>query len=321
MSKYKKHIIAVTAVILLISARPGFSAETWRLDREGQLQAVSDADKYLLAVSEIKKLVNMGETEAVGEAIEKLKKDFPEIAGPDLDAFLEAEMLYCEGEFTKAGRAYKKFLSEHPQSELYEAVLDRQFAIATAYLGGQKRRVLGVFKMRGYAAGERLMDGISDRSGDSPMARKAVQAIAENYEKRGKYAEAFDRWSEISSRWPTGESGKKALLSMARCKYAAYRGPKYDSTNLISAKGYYERFKLRYPTDAEDIDVDGILKQIEEQLAYKQFSIGEYYQQTGNTQAGNLYYQMVVDNWPESTAAKIAKEKMTGNVGGEETKK
>jgi outer membrane protein assembly factor BamD (BamD/ComL family) len=97
---------------------------------------------------------------------------------------------------------------------------------------------------------------------------------------------------------------------MARCKHAAYKGPKYNASDLISAKSYYENFKLRYPKDAEAIDVDKILKQIDEQLACKEFNTGKYYQQTGNKQSANLYYQMVVDNWPGSAAADMAKGAM-----------
>jgi outer membrane protein assembly factor BamD (BamD/ComL family) len=52
------------------------------------------------------------------------------------------------------------------------------------------------------------------------------------------------------------------------------------------------------------------LKQIDEQLAYKEFATGRYYQKTGDRQSANLYYQMVVDNWPDSAAADKAKEAM-----------
>jgi outer membrane protein assembly factor BamD (BamD/ComL family) len=45
-------------------------------------------------------------------------------------------------------------------------------------------------------------------------------------------------------------------------------------------------------------------------LAYKQFSIGRYYQKTGNEQSANLYYRMVLRNWPDSSAAKMAGEKI-----------
>jgi outer membrane protein assembly factor BamD len=154
------------------------------------------------------------------------------------------------------------------------------------------------------------MERITDRAGDAPIAKKAAVAVAKSYENRRKFNGAYHKWSEVSSLWPTGPLGKDALLGMARCKHAAYIGPRYDASNLVSAKSYYENFRVRHPGDAAKIDVDGRLKQINEQLAYKQFSIGRYYQKTGNEQSANLYYRMVLRNWPDSTAAKMAKTAM-----------
>ena len=320
MLKYRMQFVIVLAIISLLSPLPlargkKGGAKTWRLESADggpnwKLVSTQKQDKYLLAVAQIKRLVNTGQTEDVRKALDRLKKDFPEIAGPDLDAFIKAEMLFSNGEFTKAVRNYDKFLAEYPESQLYEAALDRQFAIATAFLAGQKKPVLKVFKMKGYAEGAKIMERISDRAGEAPIAVKAAVAVAKSLERRGKFNEAYHKWSQISSRWPTGQIGKDALLSMARCKHAAYKGPKYDASDLISAKSYYENFKLRYPKDAEEFDIEGKLKQINEQLAYKQFSVGRYYQKTDNEQSANLYYQMVMDNWPESTAAKMAKTTM-----------
>lgn len=297
--------------VAALSACPLFSAETWRLGEEGQWNVVSGEDKYLLAVAEIKNLINTGQTKAVGQAVDKLKKDFPETAGPDLDAFMKAEMLFCEGKYTRAVRSYDKFLAEFPKSALYGAALDREFAIGTAFLGGQKKRVLGVIMMSRYEEGVKVMERISDKAGDAPIAKRAAVAVAQSYERREKYNDAYQKWSEISTRWPEGQIGEDAMLNMARCKHAAYRGPKYDSSYLVSAKSYYENYKLRYPEDAQEIGVDKILEQIEEQRAYKEFRIGEYYQKTSNNQSAALYYQMVMSNWPESTAAKMTKGKIS----------
>jgi len=327
MFENKGRFVVVSAAILLLSASSMFSAETWRLGQQGDWKAVSaeGEDKYLLAVAQIKKLVNTGQTEAVGKALDKLKKDFPEIAGPDLDAFIKAEMLFSKGKFTKAVRGYDKFLEEYSESALFEAALDRQSAIATAFLAGQKRPILKVFKIKGYATGVKIMEKISDRAGlDTPIGVKAAIAVAENYEKREKFHEAYLKWEEIAFQWETGEIGGDALLGQARCKHAAYRGPKYDASNLtgpFSAKNYYENFKLQYPEDAEELEVDKILEQIEQQLAYKQFSIGEYYQKMGNKLSANLYYDMVIRDWPDSKAAEMAKKTMNENLAGEKIKK
>ncbi|MDD5328137.1 MAG: outer membrane protein assembly factor BamD [Phycisphaerae bacterium] len=309
MLKYKTQLIMLLVVTGLLGSSI-FSAETWRLGDEGQWKTISAEDKYLLAVAEIKKLVNMGETKEVRKAVVKLKQDFPEAAGPDLDAFMKAEMLYSRGKFTKAVWSYDKFLDEFPTSGLYAAALDRKFAIATAYFGGQKKTVLGVFKIKGYAEGIKIMEKISDQAGDAPIGVNAAVAVAQCHERRGKFNDAYHKWSEISSRWPSGEPGKDALLSMARCKFSGYKGPKYDGTGLVSARSYYEDFKLRYPEDAAKADVDETVNEINERIAYKEFSTGEYYRKTGNEQSAKLYYQMVVNGWPGSDAAGMAKNAM-----------
>ncbi|MHC4068207.1 MAG: tetratricopeptide repeat protein [Planctomycetota bacterium] len=302
-------IMLVSSVTLVV-----FGAETWRLEQGRDWSAISEGSRagYVLAVSEIKGLVQEGRTEAVKKALAALKKDFPEVAGPDLDVFMEAEVLFSEGKFTKAVRAYDRLLTEYPSSRLYEAALEREFAIATGFLGGEKKQVLKFFKIRGYSEGEKVMGRIVDRAGDVPIGVRASVAVAESLEKRGKFEDAYQKWSEISSRWPTGRTGRDSLLGMARCKHAAYRGPNYSISNLISAKSYYKNFKQRYPREAESFDIAGKLRQIEEQQAYKQFSTGEYYKKAGNDESARFYYEMVLEGWPESVAAKMAKEAMSG---------
>ena len=312
MFEYRMRHITVSVLVILLTASVSVSTETWRLSEQQTWKTVSQDEqgKYLLAVGKIKQLVNTGQTQQVIEAADQLKKDFPEIAGPDLDAFIEAEVLYSKGKYTKAVRSYDSLLNKFPQSRLYDAALDRQFDIATAVLAGQRKRVLKVFRIKGYAEGTKVMEKISDRVGEAPIAQKAALAIVESLEKREKFEDAYHQWSYIASRWPTGQIGKDALLGMARCKHAAYRGPKYDYSNLVSARSYYQNFKLRYPEEAQKLDIDKKVQQITEQQAYKQFNIGRYYQKTDNKQAANFYYQMVIDNWPESTAAKMAKEQI-----------
>jgi outer membrane protein assembly factor BamD (BamD/ComL family) len=166
------------------------------------------------------------------------------------------------------------------------------------------------------------MERIADRAGDAPIGLKAAITVAESYERRRKFNEAYHKWSQVLSQQPGGQTGKEALLSMGRCKHAAYRGPKYGASNLISAKSYYENFRFRHPAEADKFDIDRRLEQIDEQLAYKQFSIGRYYQQTDSEQASNLYFQMVIDNWPGSTVAEMAKKAMNEEKsGGKKEKK
>lgn len=315
MSKYRKiFAVVMMAVVLLLSVSSLVISATWRLE-DGQdfkqMSAIQDNDKYILAVAELKKLASNGQVELFAEKLEKLKKDFPQIAGSDLDSFMQAELLFCEGKFVKAVRAYDKFLEKFPESELYQPALDRQLSIATAFLGGEKKRILGVFKINTYAQAAKIIDRIVERAGKSPIASKAALTLANGYEARGKFNKAYEQWSMISSDWPAGQMGKESLLAMGRCKHAAYKGPSWDDSGLVSADSYYRNFKSRYPVAAEEFDIDSKLEQINEQAAYKQLCIGQYYQKTGSVLSANFYYEMIANDWPGTAAAKIAKSAMT----------
>ena len=415
MLKYK--VLLTTLVVVMLSSISMVWADTWRLGKDQDWQAVSaeGGDKFLLAVAEIKKLVNTGQAKAADQAFDKLKKDFPEIVGPDLDIFIKAEMLFCKGkftqavddyeklidnypesklrdaalgrqfeiataflggqqittlgvfkvsgysegmkimdriskqvpdtpvgaeatvamaqkyeekgQFTRALRIYERLLTEQPHSDFRDQVMNRQYAIATAYLGGQKKEIFRIIKLKGYAEGVRIMEKITDRAGlDSQMGLNASIAVAEHYERKKDFNSAYLKWWEISSQYQAGKTGRDALLNMARCKHAAYnkhpeyKRPLYDSSSLSIAKSCYERFKLLYPGDPEQKNVEIKLEEINEQLAYKQFSIAQYYHRTGNRKSANLYFNMVINDWPGTKAAEMANEILAGNSGDDEKK-
>lgn len=326
------------SAILLLSVCPVFPAEIQPLEKAQDSGSHSQQiqNNYQLLVAQIKRLVDTGQCKVVIKAFNKLKTDFPEITTPnsnDLGLFIEAEILRCKGKLAKAARRYGKLLDQiSPDSMFYQAALDRQFEIATAFLAGAKKPVLGIFKMKGYAEGVRIMEDISYRLAlDDPhgMGIKAEIAVAKSYQERKKYDEAFYRWAEIKDRHKTEPLGREALLSMAQCKLAMYKGPGYDDSDLFgrplnpssfydSAKGCYNEFKLKHPQETEKFNIDQKIKEVDEKLAYKQFKIGQYYQETGNKLSANLYFQMVVNRWPQTVTAKIAEQMLIKNSRGQE---
>jgi len=329
MLQYRIRLI-VSVVLVVLSVAWMATADTWHLGKDDSWQTLSpeNEDKYLLAVANAKELVNKGQTKAVKAAHKKLKQDFPGITEPDLDVFIEAELLYCKGKYAKAIKRYDKLLKEYPESKLCEAALGRQFTIAKALLDGRKITVLGIFKVKSYSTGAQTMERIIDRIGLSEpdgLGIKAALAVAENYEKRKKYEQAYLMWSEISSQWQSGQIGKDALLGMARCKIATYnKQPEgkrflYDASKLITARSYYEKFQLLYPEEAETLGIDSIIDEIDKQLALKQLSIGRYYRKIGKRQAANLYFDMVTQNWPDTEAAQTAKSMLNSCVDDRET--
>ena len=328
MPKYKIRLIIVLNVMLMLVPFSVVSADIRFSDQDRQ-------DGFSIAVAHIKILVDTGQCREAQQAFEQLKTDFPEVVGTDSDdlgLFIKAEILRCRGKLSDASAGFRKLLDDFPDGKFYDAALDRQFRIATAFLAGHKRPFLGVFKIKGYSLGVRLMEDISYRIPlDDPagMGTKAALAVAQHYQQRKMYEEAFHRWAEIHEQHGSNQLGKQALLEMAECREALYKGHRYDTSDLIgrplnpqsyydSAKSSYEKFKRQYPQDADEFNIEKRIKEIDEQLAVKQFEIGRYYQERGNMLSANLYYRMVVNRWPRTETAKMAAEKLAQNAAPEE---
>jgi tetratricopeptide (TPR) repeat protein len=285
-------------------------------------------ERYVQAVAELKKLAQERDSRGVKELLKQVKEEFPDRVGPDLDLFVYGELRYWQNNYDKSLEKFEKLLKSYPGSEYAGPALTREFDMAQAYLGGRKKTVLGLIPISGYADGIEMMERISDRAGlDEPngVGLKAAIAVAERYEAKEDYISAYLKWSEIASYWETGPVAKRAIYRMAEDNLAAYerhipeRRPHYDAAKLATARTYYEKFLALYPAEGREEGVPEKIKRIDEQTAYKQFKIGKFYQRTGRHQAANLYFDMVVRNWPQTEAAGMAKEALTEQLEGKPT--
>lgn len=340
MPEYRIRLVIVFVVIVLLSTFSLVLADMQNLDQARDVasfpqQGQDSRDKSLMTVARIGEFVDTGQCKEIQRAFNQLKADFPEIAGPnlnDLDLFIEAELLRCKGDFVKAGSSYGRFMDQFPDSKFYALALERQFRIATAFLAGRKRPILGIFKIRGYAEGVRIMESITYRLSlrdPEGIGTKAAVAVAQSYQDRKLFDEAYHRWAEIHDQHRTNTLGRQALLNMAQCSQALYRGHQYDTSDLIgrplnpesyynSSKSCYLKFKQQYPEDSDEFQIERKLNEIDERLALKQFEIGRYYQERGNMLSANLYYKMVLNRWPQTNIAAMARQMFMSSSGTEE---
>lgn len=305
--------IPVSAAILIVLAAWNVcSADTYVLtEDQGWASAADDPQAhYLLAVSKIKMAIASGDSSDALETLEELKSQYPDLAGPDLDAFIEAELYYADTLWNKALKAYQQFLAAHPDSVLYPAALERIYSIGAGFLAGQRQTLLGFIKVSAWDRGAELMRDISDKAGTAPLAHRALKTLAEAQEQKSLYMEAYQTWAEIADRWPTGDLGSEALLSMARNLHIAYQDPESDATVLRGAMSYYEDFAQRYPETADQLEIRETIALIRQQMAYKHYHVGYYYERTDNEEAAHLYYRQVIEQWPGTEAAEMAADRL-----------
>ncbi len=294
-------------------------ADTYVLGADQEWTNVSDnpETQYLPEISRIKSAIAAGDAADARDALEALRRDYPDMAGPDLDAFVEAEMYFADAKWTKAVRKYRQFLTTYPDSPLYRAALERLYAIGAGFLAGQKQTILGFLKVPAWDTGADMMQEVADKASTSLLAYRALKTLAQAQDRKKLYMEAYQTWAEIEDRWPGGEIGMEALVMMAQTLHTAYTDPESDASVLRGARTYYESFVQKYPEAAEDYKVAEIIDLIRQQMAYKQYHVGMYYDRTGNPQAAGLYYQQVIEKWPGTEAAMMAEARIQSLKSGE----
>ena len=311
-----KGFILILAVTLAVGGElcrvVSAAQQTWHLKNGQEWQQVDKGkgSDFMLTVSDAKQLVSSGKTGAAKKAFAKIKKDYPQIAGDDYDAYVKAEILYSRRKYDLAAATYDRFTEDYPQSAFYQSALEREYQIGTAYLNGQKRRILLVFNLSAKEEGADIMKRIADKTGDAPIAKNSLLTLAQSNEKGGDYYDAYLAWSDIDNRWPTGQMGKDALLGMARSLEKDYRGPKYDSKVLESSRSYYDQYLKRYESSATELQIPQKMIRIDEQLSEKELTVADYYARTDSYTAADLYYQRIMKDWPDSSAAKSAEPKL-----------
>lgn len=299
------------AVVLLLC---GFcQADTLRLDEDNWQNVANSPDAdFIQAVTRLKQFVTEGKVNQVNELLLQMRSEFPDYIGEDFESYMEGELHYANAKWVKAVRAYDAFLDKFPNSSLYESALERQLSIATAYLNGEKRVILMVIKLSTIEDAAAIIYGVVDRLDDSPMSQRALVLLANAYTRNKAYLDARQTWSEINFRWSTGKLGQESLLQLAYNSHSAYNGPNLDKTALTSARTYYSKFKMQYPELAAQNQVDERISMVDEQLAYKQYTIGDYYSRTDHDDAAGIYYNHVMEKWPESAAAKMSAARLSG---------
>ena len=302
----------ILILIIILAVSLVGTAKTWQVGQGLSLNEVSESqDSFELDFAAMKKATNENDSKQTLAAALDIEKKYPELtAGDDWQAYVDAETALAQSKWKRSSELFTAFLDEYPVSRFYNVALEREYDIASAFLAGQKRRAFGIFMIRGYDDGEVMMRKIAEKAGNNSIAQRSLIALAESFEARKLYLDAYDVWTEVAVRWPTGKSGQNSLLGMARSMHSAYNGPNYDGATVKSAEGYYGQYLLRYPELAEKQGVKEQNVNAGEQVAYKYFSIANYYKNTEDFQSASIYYNYILDKRPDSKVAKWAAEQI-----------
>ena len=233
---------------------------------------------------------------------------------------LRGDAYNAMGEKYTALFAYEDLLDNYPTSPLYGPCLRREYNIACAFLRGYKRKFLGLRILPVTGDALELLRRIQDRQRGSPLAELAGIRVADYYYSDARFNRAFQSYQDFLRRYPYSQFVIKATIMEVQCLLATFRGVKFDLTPLRNADAQLETLTQEYPHYSHLLQVKALEERIYQIEGHKELEIARFYIRFSKPSAARYYYNRVINDWPDTQWAKIAKKELVEHFGAEAIK-
>jgi outer membrane assembly lipoprotein YfiO len=214
---------------------------------------------------------------------------------------------YQYGDRVAAFYNFDELMDLYPESKYFYTVLQKEYEIADAYLGGYKRRFLGIPMLSAEDEAVEMLFRIQQRSPGSPLAEKALKRTADYYYADAQYDLAVDAYQAFIDRYKRSPDIPQVRLKKAFAELAQFHGTKFDPTPVINARTSLEELAIDYPELARQENVASVIERIDAALARKVYQNAHYYIRTHEPSAAAYNFRYLMKNYPNSPEADKAK--------------
>ncbi|GEM_PF-4924296 len=156
------------------------------------------------------------------------------------------------------------------------------------------------------------MEGFKDVIYNHPGTRLAAEAtylLGECYFRTKDYEAAVDEYAQILQDYPSSPNADDAQYMIA-CSYFK-QSPHYaldQKETGEKAKASVDRFYERFPDSPLMPEVKKLQGRIDEKLARKEYEAGKIYYKMNNHQSAKIYFNYVLEQYPETAWADKSRE-------------
>lgn len=245
-------------------------------------------------------------------------KRFEKSYGREQELFPEvmiarAEALVGRREFEKAHKLLQEFLNRYGGMAVTSEAIRLEFVIAESFLGGAKRKFLGLRIVPGKELGLQILDDISSNYPDRPEAILAIKTKGDYFYRTGEYDLAEIEYARLVKDYPLSRYHRYAMRRAADATLAAFRGIPYDDAPLVEARERYLDYLNQYPDAAgrTEENVRLILADIAEKRAEKMLNIADWYARTDHLASAVFYLERIARDFADTAAAVEARTRLS----------
>jgi outer membrane protein assembly factor BamD len=138
------------------------------------------------------------------------------------------------------------------------------------------------------------------------FSKDAQYYLGESHFKDRQYILAASEYERFISYYPQDEKREEVEYKMALCFYE--QSPRYrlDQTPTRRAIQLFQLFNTKYPDSEYVVESAARIDELRNKLARKAYEAGEFYLRTDRYLAASIYFDQVVDQFPESRWAEAS---------------
>lgn len=218
--------------------------------------------------------------------------------------FLRGEARLANDREYQALFDFETVIRDFSATPFYARAVQREYEIGMAYLGGLRRRFLGVRIENARTTGEELLIRVQERLPGSALAEQAALDLAQHYYDRRDLRLAAEMYSIFRTNYPNSEHIRFAMLREIECSVARFKGPRYDGSGLIDAKILIGQYKRTYPGESARTGImDGLESWVDESAAQQALDTALWYIKTKDEPSARFLLTRLVNRHPGSEAA------------------
>lgn len=224
----------------------------------------------------------------------------------DENQFLRGEIRMAQGKYLDAAKEFQQVAANYPESDLYDQVIEKQYDIGDMYYDlGLKRQDKRWRPMRKKPF-KRAIEVYGMVIENEPFTAKAAEAqykIGLCHHTRQEYMEAAYEYRRVMEFYPASDWVDEANYGLAKCYYDSSLPPDYDQTPSQLAITAVDDFKIRFPADERNTELGELRNEMRERIAQQRLNTARFYEKRQKYEAARISYEVVVEQFPETSAA------------------
>jgi len=306
MKRYIFILVVILIIFIAISPTEAFwvwTPETnkWVNPKYSVKETPGEQLKYALEFFE------SGEYKETIAECKKLIKHYPKAREAPEAQYHIGLSLESQGKLYPAFKAYQIVIDKYPFSELSAKIVKQQYDIGVNILGGEgvKNKIVDSFTTDNYTVID-IFRTVIINAPYGEFAAPAQYKIGLYLSEKRLFQEARDEFEKVLNDYPESEWAKAAKYQIAMSDAKRSTDAQYDQKITKVAVEGLEKFVEVYPDGQLSIEAKDQIKELREKEAKNNFIVAKFYEKQKNYKAAKMYYQVVVDDYSDTSIVRDA---------------